>query len=120
MRYPVAVWEEDKGAFSASVPDLPGAITMGSSLKELESMVKEAAEGWMECVLDLKEVIPLPSTVEHHLADPFYADAFWMLIDLPRERFTTPNSVTANSFTCCKASAKALQHVHAQRRLSSL
>ena len=53
-------------------------------------MVKEAAEGWMECVLDLKEVIPLPSTVEHHLADPFYADAFWMLIDLPRERFTTP------------------------------
>ena len=82
MRYPVAVWEEDKGAFSASVPDLPGAITMGSSLKELESMVKEAAEGWMECVL--------PSTVEHHLADPFYADAFWMLIDLPRERFTTP------------------------------
>ena len=96
MRYPVAVWEEDKGAFSASVPDLPGAITMGSSLKELESMVKEAAEGWMECVLDLKEVIPLPSTVHH------------------------PNSVTANSFTCCKASAKALQHVHAQRRLSSL
>ena len=90
MRYPVAVWEEDKGAFSASVPDLPGAITMGSSLKELESMVKEAAEGWMECVLDLKEVIPLPSTVEHHLAAPFYADAFWMLIDLPRERFTTP------------------------------
>ena len=90
MRYPVAVWEEDKGAFSASVPDLPGAITMGSSLKELESMVKEAAEGWMECVLDFKEVIPLPSTVEHHLADPFYADAFWMLIDLPRERFTTP------------------------------
>ena len=63
---------------------------MGSSLNELESMVKEAAEGWMECVLDLKEVIPLPSTVEHHLAVPFYADAFWMLIDLPRERFTTP------------------------------
>lgn len=26
---------------------------MGSSLKELESMVKEAAEGWMECVFDL-------------------------------------------------------------------
>lgn len=33
--------------------------------------------------------IPSHSSFEHHFADPDYTEVFRVLIDLPRERFTT-------------------------------
>ena len=59
MRYPVAVWVEN-GAYSAEVPDLPGVITEADSIEELETMVQDAASGWMECELDDGRAIPSP------------------------------------------------------------
>ena len=58
MRYPVAVWVEN-GSYSAEVPDLPGVITEADSIEELETMVQDAASGWMECELDDGRAIPL-------------------------------------------------------------
>lgn len=79
MRYPVAVWNTE-GVYSAEVPDLPGVITEANSIEELESSVKEAAFGWIECVLDKNKAIPEPSHVDKHLNNPDYQDCLWFLL----------------------------------------
>lgn len=102
----------------ASVPDLPGAVTMGSSsLRTRKPIKEEAAQGWMESMHDLDSIslflcAPLCRSGLH--------GSFLGAHTFAQRALHHPNSVTPNSFTCCKASAKALQHAHAQRRLSSL
>ncbi len=75
MRYPVAVWVEN-GAYSAEVPDLPGVITEADSIEELETMVQDAASGWMECELDDGRAIPSPTCIENYLSDEDYVLIF--------------------------------------------
>lgn len=62
MRYAVII-ENAQGNFSAYVPDLPGCVTTGASLEEVESNIREAItlhiEGLREDVLP----IPSPTTV---------------------------------------------------------
>ena len=80
MRYPVAVWNTE-GVYSAEVPDLPGVITEANSIEELESSVKEAAFGWIECVLDENKAIPKPSYVDKYLNNPDYQDCLQLFVD---------------------------------------
>ena len=80
MKYPVAVWNTD-GVYTAEVPDLPGVITEADSIAELESAVKEAATGWMECEIDAGNDIPLPTSVENHMNNADYKDCLWLLTD---------------------------------------
>lgn len=80
MKYPVAVWNTD-GVYTATVPDLPGVITEADSIAELESAVKEAAAGWMECEIEDGRDIPLPTAIENHMKKPDYQDCLWLLSD---------------------------------------
>lgn len=81
MRYPVAVWSEN-GAFSATVPDLPGVITEADTIADLEKSVVDAASGWMECELDDGRAIPNPTSIENYLSNDEYKDCTWMLVDI--------------------------------------
>lgn len=87
MRFPVAVWNTD-GVYSAEVPDLPGVITEANSIEELESSVKEAAFGWIECVLDENKAIPKPSYVDKYLNNPDYQDCLWLFVDFSIDEFS--------------------------------
>ena len=40
--------EEDEGIYWAEVPALPGCITQGSTLEQLQERLTEAATGWVE------------------------------------------------------------------------
>jgi predicted RNase H-like HicB family nuclease len=46
--YTVVYQEIEDGWFMASVPEVPGAITQGETLKEARSMIKEAVELLLE------------------------------------------------------------------------
>lgn len=81
MRYPVAVWVEN-GRYSAEVPDLPGVITEADSIEELETLVQDAASGWVRCELDDGRAIPQPRTIASWLSDEDYRDCTWMLVDI--------------------------------------
>lgn len=41
------VYSDPDGGYSAEVPALPGCITEGSTLEEVQANLIEAAEGWL-------------------------------------------------------------------------
>jgi predicted RNase H-like HicB family nuclease len=45
----------EEGGFWAEVPALPGCMTQGESLEEIEANVREAIEGWLS--VDLPESV---------------------------------------------------------------
>ena len=49
----LAVREAD-GRYSVIVPALPGCVTEGDDIEDVQRNVVEAAEGWLECQHDLQ------------------------------------------------------------------
>ncbi len=62
LTYPACFYpcEEQKGAYTVTVPDLPGCVTQGEDLASAVFMAQDAASGW---VLDeLEEGRPVPKS----------------------------------------------------------
>lgn len=70
--YFAVIHKDDNTDYGVSFPDLPGCITAGASLAEVESMAKEALAGHLEVMRDEEMVIPAPSAYEEIHAE--YAD----------------------------------------------
>jgi len=65
MRYAVVI-EKAKLNYSAYVPDMPGCIATGKTIKEVEQQIREAIEFHMEGMREDGDPIPTPtSTVEY-------------------------------------------------------
>jgi predicted RNase H-like HicB family nuclease len=47
MKLKALIHEAEEGGFWAEVPALPGCVTQGESLVELEANLHEAIEGWL-------------------------------------------------------------------------
>ena len=47
MKLKAIVYDAEEGGFWAEVPALPGCVTQGESMEELESNLHEAIEGWL-------------------------------------------------------------------------
>ena len=62
MRYAVII-EKTETNYSAYVPDLPGCITTGASMEEIELNIREAIELHLEGLKEDGVPIPTPSTV---------------------------------------------------------
>ncbi len=62
LKYPISIYPEDEGGYTALIPDLPGCITQGETLEEVVINIEEARELWIETVYKSgKKEIPLPS-----------------------------------------------------------
>ena len=48
MTYKVVVHREPKGGYWAEVPALPGCVSQGETIEEVETNVREAMEGYLE------------------------------------------------------------------------
>lgn len=62
MRYAVII-EQAEGNYSAYVPDLPGCITTGASIEEIEKNIREAIELHIDGLREDGLPIPESSTV---------------------------------------------------------
>jgi len=62
MRKYAVVIEKGPNNLSAYVPDLPGCITTGRSLQEIEQNIREAIEPHLRGMREDGEPIPEPST----------------------------------------------------------
>jgi len=62
MRYAIII-EQAENNYSAYVPDLPGCITTGASLDEIERNIREAIEFHLDGLREDGLSIPIPSTV---------------------------------------------------------
>jgi predicted RNase H-like HicB family nuclease len=58
LRYTVLLEPEDEGGFHAFVPALPGLHTYGSTRDEAVERATEAAEAYLEDVLEQGETLP--------------------------------------------------------------
>lgn len=54
MKLKVVLEQGEDGWFVVSVPALPGCISQGRTREEAVNNIKEAAEGWLEVMQDLK------------------------------------------------------------------
>ena len=61
MRYAIVI-EEAEGNYSAYVPDLPGCVATGSSIREVEEQIREAIEFHLEGLREDGMAIPQPSS----------------------------------------------------------
>ncbi len=61
MRYAIVI-EKAEGNFSAYVPDLPGCIATGGTVKEVESQIREAIEFHLEGMREDGTPIPPPAS----------------------------------------------------------
>jgi predicted RNase H-like HicB family nuclease len=62
MRYAVII-EQAEGNYSAYVPDLPGCITTGATIEEIEQNIREAIKLHLDGLREDGLPIPVPSTV---------------------------------------------------------
>ena len=61
MRYAIVI-EKAEGNYSAYVPDLPGCITTGATVQEVESQIREAIEFHLEGLREDGLPIPAPAS----------------------------------------------------------
>ncbi len=52
MKIKAIVHQAEEGGYWAEVPALPGCITEGDTIEELENNLKNAIEGWLEVAND--------------------------------------------------------------------
>lgn len=62
MRYAIVI-EKGSDNYSAYVPDLPGCVTTGSTVDEVEANIKEAVSFHIEGLTEDGLPIPDPTTV---------------------------------------------------------
>lgn len=61
--------EGDGDAFSAYAPELPGCIAAGSSIAEVETLMREAIVHHLEVMKEYGDEIPPPTTVATAIAE---------------------------------------------------
>jgi predicted RNase H-like HicB family nuclease len=62
LQYPISIYLEDAGGYTAMIPDLLGCMTQGETLEEVVVNIEEARHLWIETVYcSNKKEIPPPS-----------------------------------------------------------
>lgn len=61
MRWAIVV-EGSEGHYGAYVPDLPGCVSVGATLEEVRTMIREAIEFHLDGMREDGDPIPEPST----------------------------------------------------------
>ena len=82
MRYPIVIHKDPDSDYGVTVPDLPGCFSGGDTLDEAIEMAHEAIICHVEGLLMDGQPIPDKLPMEAHLADEFYADGIWALVDV--------------------------------------
>lgn len=62
IKYAV-IFEQAQSNWAAYVPDLPGCITTGRTLKETKVNIREAIKGHLETLRQFGDPIPEPSSL---------------------------------------------------------
>jgi antitoxin HicB len=47
LEYPLRIVSDPDGGYVADYPDLPGCVTVGETLEEIEMMARDARESWL-------------------------------------------------------------------------
>ena len=82
MKFPIVFHKDQDSDYGVTVPDLPGCFSAGATTDEAFSNAVEAIECHIEGLLQDREKIPVPRTVEHYRVGDLYSDGVWALVDV--------------------------------------
>jgi predicted RNase H-like HicB family nuclease len=54
LEFKVVIHPAEEGGYWAEVPSLPGCVSEGDSLEEIQVNIGEAAKGWLEVAEELR------------------------------------------------------------------
>lgn len=66
LSYPVTLYPEAEGGFTAEIKDLPGCMTQGETVEEAYAMIEDARQGWLTVAFQRGMDIPLPETEQDY------------------------------------------------------
>ncbi len=64
MKLKAIIHRADEGGFWAEVPALPGCVTQGDTMEELQTNLHEAIEGWLSVDADQEARLPDDQIIE--------------------------------------------------------
>jgi predicted RNase H-like HicB family nuclease len=83
MRYPIAIEKGGKKhAHGIVVPDLPGCFSAGDTLDEAMTNAKEAILLHLEGLLDDRQPLPAPRSLEDHQKNRKFRGWTWAVVDV--------------------------------------
>lgn len=59
LYYRILLRKEEDGTYTVIVPSLPGCLTFGRTVEEAMEMAKEAIEGFIACMIERGEEVPV-------------------------------------------------------------
>jgi predicted RNase H-like HicB family nuclease len=62
MKQYAVIYEKGATNWGAIVPDLPGCVSIGDTLEEVQENIKEAIALYLEVLVERGETIPQPQT----------------------------------------------------------
>ena len=91
--YPACFYpcENQNGAYTVTVPDLPGCVTEGDTLEQAIEMAVDAASGWVLDEWEDNDPIPKASSIEDITPDS--EDGFVNLLVLDIDAYAEKNGV---------------------------
>ena len=77
----LVVYAKCKGSnFSGHAPDVPGCVSVGDTLDEMNTMMREALEFHLEGILEDGNTIPEPTTMSIDLKAEDFEDVDYFLV----------------------------------------
>ncbi len=67
MRFRVFIEQDEDGVYVASVPELPGCISQGSTRKEVLTNIRDALQGYLFSLKKHNE--PIPFSINEELVE---------------------------------------------------
>jgi predicted RNase H-like HicB family nuclease len=81
VNYIALLRREPTSDYGVDFPDFPGCVTAGKSLEEARRMAAEALELHLEGMMEDREPIPEPSSLDTIMDDPANRDAVAFLVE---------------------------------------
>ena len=80
MRFPVVIHKDPASDYGVTVPDLPGCFSAGETIDEALTQAVEAIELHLDGILQDKEPLPTPQSIEVHQQNPEYKGGIWAFV----------------------------------------
>ncbi len=82
MHYPIVIHKDADSDYGVTVPDMPGCFTAAPTVDEAIVAATEAAELYLEYLVDEGKPVPRPGSIDEHRNNPDYKGGVWAVVKI--------------------------------------